>query len=192
MKEIPNMKLRLLGLRATNLVSTKKIGIDFFGRHKTTTAGAAKPTTATNDQEEWEVWPEEEFEEAARQERDDEMNELEVLSQEYEKQQQQHNTINPNEPPPVSPTQEPWMCPICSLPQPPNDATFNAHIDFCLSRQTIKEAVQSTAPQTLGKQTSVSKTAQKKGKRGRPKHESPALDQQAREKKRLFFSFGGA
>ena len=30
MKEIPNMKLRLMGLRVTHIISTKKPGIDFF------------------------------------------------------------------------------------------------------------------------------------------------------------------
>ena len=34
-----------------------------------------------------------------------------------------------------------WDCPICTLPQPANDRAFNEHIDSCLSRQTIKDAV---------------------------------------------------
>ncbi|KAI0606399.1 dna-directed polymerase [Pyrenophora tritici-repentis] len=79
-----------------------------------------------NDAAAWETWPEEEFEEAARQERNDEMNELEKLSQE----QDQQETTTPE------PT---WACPICSIPQPPDDTSFNAHIDYCR-----------TAPQRLG------------------------------------------
>ncbi|KAF2651487.1 DNA polymerase kappa [Lophiostoma macrostomum CBS 122681] len=182
MKEIPNMKLRLMGLRATHIVSTKKAGIDFFGRHKAT-ASSSKPPAALQtgkgtDDGEWEVWPEAEFEEAARQERDDEMNELEKLSQEQEKEAV--SGIN----------EEQWVCPICSLSQPPDDASFNSHIDFCLSRQTIKEAVKSTAPPESPKPQATLATrpppAKRKAKRGRPKNETVSVDQ-GREKRRAFF-----
>ena len=83
MKEIPNMRLRLMGLRVTHIISTKKPGIDFFGRAAKKPYSTAK-TPASKDDEVWETWPEEEFEEAARQERNDEMNELEKLSHEHE------------------------------------------------------------------------------------------------------------
>ncbi|KAH7078834.1 hypothetical protein BKA63DRAFT_507216 [Paraphoma chrysanthemicola] len=190
MKEIPNMRLRLMGLRVTHIVSTKKPGIDFFGRVKPPST-TTKPTKASNEGD-WETWPEEEFEEAARQERNDEMNELEKLSQEHAQGLDGENDST-TETGPAAPAAAEWMCPICSVPQSPDDATFNAHIDFCLSKQTIKEAVKSTAPVVpkLEKQTSVSKPVQKKGKRGRPKNEPVASDQQAREKRRAFFSLGG-
>ena len=181
MSEIPNMRLRLMGLRVTHIVSTKKPGIDFFGRSKTPSTMNKAPSP--KGEESWETWPEEEFEEAARQERNDEMNELEKLSQEHEQQQAseaQHDNI----------VEEQWTCPICTLPQPPDDATFNAHIDFCLSKQTIKEAVKSEAPPSLEKQTSAPKVVPKKGKRGRPKSEVLPSDEQAREKRRAFFSLG--
>lgn len=189
MKEIPNMKLRLMGLRVTHLITTKKPGIDFFGRVKPP-GTAAKPLKTANDGD-WETWPEEDFEEAARQERNDEMNELEKLSQEQETQQ--HANVAMSEPgQPEKDVEEHWACPICSLPQPPDDASFNAHIDFCLSKDTIKEAVKSTTPvvHTLEKQASASKTVQKKGKRGRPKNDTIPSDHQAREKRRAFFSGG--
>jgi DNA polymerase kappa len=190
MKEIPNMKLRLMGLRATHLVSTKKPGIDFFGRVKAPST-APKPAPPSNDGD-WETWPEEEFEEAARRERNDEMNELEKLSQEHEAQGQSEVPMAADDA--ATFTEEQWTCPICSLPQAPDDATFNAHIDFCLSKQTIKEAVKSTAPVVpkMEKQSSVSKTIPKKGKRGRPKNDAGPSDQQAREKRRAFFSLGGS
>jgi DNA polymerase kappa len=184
MKEIPNMKLRLMGLRVTHIVSTKKPGIDFFGRAKTSSTASKTPVAK---EEAWETWPEEEFEEAARQERNDEMNELEKLSQEHE-QQDHRAKSEPKEQ--QTATEEQWQCPICTVPQPPDDATFNAHIDFCLSKQTIKEAVKSTVPPTLEKQPSVSKSIPKKGKRGRPKNEPPPSDQKAREKRRAFFTLG--
>jgi DNA polymerase kappa len=190
MKEMPDMKLRLMGLRVTHIVSTKKPGIDFFGRVKPP-GSMAKPAKAASEGD-WETWPEEEFEEAARQERNDEMNELEKLSQEQDNQQQGASSPDvAQQPEPAA--DEQWACPICTLPQPPDDASFNAHIDFCLSKQTIKEAVQSTTPTAprLEKQASVSKSIQKKGKRGRPKNEPAPSDQHAREKRRAFFSTGG-
>jgi DNA polymerase kappa len=185
MKEIPNMKLRLMGLRVTHIISTKKPGIEFFGRVKATSAATKAPTMKS--EETWEAWPEEEFEEAARQERNDEMNELEKLSQEQGHERQGSRAKSEPEEQ-QAPAEEQWQCPICTLPQPPDDAMFNSHIDYCLSKQTIKEAVKSTAPPTLQKQSSVSKSIPKKGKRGRPKNETPPSEQQAREKRRTFFS----
>ncbi|CBX95091.1 similar to DNA-directed polymerase kappa [Plenodomus lingam JN3] len=193
MSEIPNMKLRLMGLRVTHIISTKKPGIDFFGRIRPPTA--PKPSTTSKSDDSWETWPEEEFEEAARQERNDEMNELEKLSQELDPEHIHRIAKEPLTAPRVpeipSEQQAQWQCPICMLPQPPDDASFNAHIDFCLSKQTIKEAVKETAPPSvvLEKQPGVQKTA-KKGKRGRPRNETVSLDQQAREKRRAFFSLG--
>lgn len=193
MKEIPNMKLRLMGLRVTHIISTKKPGIDFFGRNRLNGDTPTKKRVNRTGGE-WEVWPEQDFEEAAARERNEEMNELEQLSQEYERSQIKKDTgatITPQSEPAA---EEQWTCPICSLPQPPDDSTFNAHIDFCLSRDTIKEAVKSTAPTppppSLDKLPSVSKLVQKKGKRGRPKNESNPSEEQAREKKRAFFFAG--
>ena len=179
MKEIPNIKLRLMGLRVTHIISMKKPGIDFFGR-AAKAPSTSKKAPMSNDEGAWETWPEEEFEEAARQERNDEMNELEKLSQEQEQHQKEEPTLEAQ-----------WQCPICNMPQAPDDAAFNAHIDFCLSKETIKEVVKSTAPAPpLEKQPSVSKSIPKKGKRGRPANEMPPSEQQAREKRRAFFSLG--
>jgi DNA polymerase kappa len=187
MKEIPDMKLRLMGLRVTHIVSTKKPGIDFFGRQRAVSNMPKRPAKVT-DNDGWEIWPEAEFEEAARQERDDEMNELEKLSQEHEAESNNDPAQNPTE-------EEHWVCPICSLPQPPNDATFNSHIDFCLSKQTIKDAVKATAPSGLPTRPQTSSAAKpaltKKGnKRGRPKNDAANQDKE-REKRRALF-FGGA
>lgn len=35
-----------------------------------------------------------------------------------------------------------WDCPICARPQPADERRFNDHLDSCLSRQTIRDAVQ--------------------------------------------------
>lgn len=131
-KEIPNMKLRLLGLRCTNLVSTKKVGIEFFG-----VVSRPKPQEPTPANAE-EIGTEQAFEEAARQELQDEMDDLEQLSQEVsDSKEASHPGDEPTEPQILY-----WDCPICSKPQPADDKDFNDHVDFCLSKDTIKETVQ--------------------------------------------------
>ena len=203
-KEFPNMRLRLMGLRCTHLVSTKKVGIDFFGLQQPTSDGSPITHSIQRDDEGWEVWPEAEFEAAARQELQDEMNDLERMSQEYndaipkpdpdetsmtagedealEESNRRHKhgrEILPNPSPssqrlkannlpihrdsnneksdsgigfskPATRYIEPsaderpqprWTCPICGRPQEASDKEFNAHVDLCLSRGAIKEAV---------------------------------------------------
>jgi len=47
-----------------------------------------------------------------------------------------------------------WDCPICMRPQAASEKEFNEHIDLCLSRQTIRDAVQETSekePAPVGK-----------------------------------------
>jgi DNA polymerase kappa len=166
-KEFPTMRLRLMGLRCTHLVSTKKYDGNFFKPRAVT----KQQSTDSNQsvEEEWEVWPEEEFEEAARQERRDEMAEIERLSQEHVEKNGANgaweSTADWHEPfgaykygsEHTSPVKhaaatavpvevEIWDCPICSMPQAANDRDFNAHIDHCLSKQTIKEAVAASIP----------------------------------------------
>lgn len=172
-REMPEMRLRLMGLRCTHLVSTKKGDVDFFGMRRV--AGVEnKPAVrrANTDEDGWEVWPEEEFEEAARQERQEEMDEAELLSQEQQDEDELLNTdelsqaeleernrrlkhgreVRPNpkkdEAAKSTPEREPeaWACPICGLPQVAQDRAFNDHIDYCLSKQTIKEAAKASSP----------------------------------------------
>ena len=239
-KEIPGMKLRLMGLRCTHLVSTKKTGIDFFGMRRIASAdGEANPVNTKVDNDgEWEAWPEEEFEEAARQERQDEMNELEQLSQEkgtgesapltaeeqLEKANRRHKhgrAIQPNPDPtyrgpnssvgfqkpatnpvPQQAKDDPfWPCPICARPQSTNDKDFNDHIDFCLSKQTIKEAARETSsspppfekPLMDGRGKENSNGGGGGGGRGRPKgkRKSEAVGERGGNK-RLFFGVQSA
>jgi DNA polymerase kappa len=153
-KEIPNMKLRLLGLRCTNLVSTKKVGIDFFGLQFKPKLTNHQPRDDTKGSDERELNTEEEFEQAARQERHDEMNELERLSQEITtvsaEESDEHTSMgrggtlraDSNNSSTENQNQNLfWDCPICLRPQAADDRTFNTHMDFCLSKQTIIEAV---------------------------------------------------
>ncbi|KAL8727357.1 MAG: hypothetical protein Q9166_006126 [cf. Caloplaca sp. 2 TL-2023] len=188
-REIPGMKLRLMGLRCTHLVSTKKEEVDFFGLKRpspstanTSTTYHQRTETDANGQE-WEVWPEDEFEAAAREEREAEFNRLEKLSQEYEQSHSMHNdqsairsqqkaseeadrrlrreqqtdipaypkkeyrdngTTTPKKPEEGENSQI-WHCPICGRPQVASDRDFNEHVDYCLSKQTIRDAVQTEA-----------------------------------------------
>ena len=208
-KEIPDLRLRLMGLRCTHLISTKRDSSDFFKR---------KPTTrqSSTDEGGWEVWPDAEFEEAARQERQDEMDELERLSQEQPDTTAQPSTADWHEPfgrykygsEPTSPAAKPqaskqaatllesngevtWDCPICQLPQPACDRDFNAHIDSCLSRQTIKEAVaeSSVDPQGTGsRRESPEMPNRPRSVNGKRKAAAGAGDGEARRQKKLFFT----
>jgi DNA polymerase kappa len=163
-KEIPNMKLRLMGLRCTNLISTEKYSGNFFGPRSQNQSKRREDTISEDGA--WEVWPDAEFEDAARQERQDEIDELERLSQEHENTQSAIAEPKFHEPfgrykygsmpnSPAKPKDEAnvkekeqeqfWDCPVCMVPQAANDRAFNDHIDICLSRETIKEAVADAA-----------------------------------------------
>lgn len=181
-KENPGMKLRLMGLRCTHLVSTKKGDVDFFGRARQKAADQNGFKVELDD-DGWQVWPDAEmaFEDAARQEREDEMGEIERLSQQQEEDQDDALPVKPGKEadyeryangfawrslleqeaiaeaaasiPPTAPEQ--WDCPICSVPQVADERRFNEHIDGCLSRQTIKEIVKESTPQEVSDPTKV-------------------------------------
>jgi DNA polymerase kappa len=176
-KEVPGMKLRLMGLRCTHLVSMKKGDVDFFGRVRQTTgvqredSADSSMAQANVDDEGWQIWPDDEFEDIARQERQDEVEEMEKLSQEVDAGGGHPSTYNPDGAPSDhrrygngfawrsvleeerakveeeeqnrAPAEQ-WMCPICSISQAADERAFNEHIDGCLSRQTIKEIVKTT------------------------------------------------
>lgn len=173
-KDIPGMKLRLLGLRCTGLVSTKKVGINFFG--VAAPPSKPNPTQAPAPNADHEIGAEEAFESAARQEIQDDMNDLEQLSQEA-----------PDAPDPVdvapgsdgtAPTPVQWDCPICGRPQLADDRVFNDHVDLCLSRQTIREVVEDTT-----QQAPLAAPSRKRKTTSQPL--TPASDPR---QKRLFFS----
>ncbi|KAH0536945.1 hypothetical protein FGG08_006210 [Glutinoglossum americanum] len=156
-QDIPGIKLRLMGLRVTHLVSTKKNGMDFFGAHGPVPIDyqnqgtKRKAAVLEEDGAEWEVWPEEEFEEVARQERQAETEELKALSQEQELKEINRRKGIENEANLSSmecgtgDKEQFWNCPVCFRPQLANDREFNGHVDFCLSRQTIREALKDSA-----------------------------------------------
>ncbi|KAI7280092.1 hypothetical protein D0864_03228 [Hortaea werneckii] len=229
-KEMPGMKLRLMGLRCTHLVSIKKGEVDFFGRARQQQPHASRDGVFGGDEtvgkveldeEGWQKWPDELFEDAARQEHQDEVDELERLSQQSPPHSDAHDDNDtpqhrtepfPPDPPaanfqlPLShpssgeppadyrrhangfawrslleaeraaeaeekstadtPAPVQWNCPICNLPQPSDERALNAHLDSCLSRQTIREIVATTSGDESG--DSMTETAVAKDYSSRP------------------------
>jgi DNA polymerase kappa len=178
-QEIPDMKLRLMGLRCTHLISMRKPDtVSFFGLKKKSPTEAGDANKSQSDtgkrkaeafeDDNWETLPDElMFEDAERQEREDEFQELQSLSQKIEDQKQRsdESTADPKE---DAAKEEWWDCPICRRPQMPSEKTFNEHIDLCLSRQTIKDALQETS--TVGSMSDPTPVAKKaKYERGKDK-----------------------
>ena len=120
-KEMPSLKLRLMGLRVTHIVSTKKPGIDFFGRPRAPlktgptidTNVTTKPNLKNQDQEQ-DPNPdtEFEFEAAAAQERNNEMNELEQLRRDVEALHGRLNVLEQTRPVAPPPTQAEDLTPL--------------------------------------------------------------------------------
>lgn len=179
-QEMPGMKLRLMGLRCTHLVSTKKPDtLAFFGLKPRRSESADEQKRETSrtlgDEGQWEQWPEELL--------DGDVSETGKEAS-PEGQEQPTSTFrrhgkevlpNPTPKREVSvPEEERWDCPICSRPQAANERLFNEHIDLCLSRQAIRDTVQEAAlatPASTGS-TPESKRSTSVGdkKRGRPPH----------------------
>ena len=124
--------LRLMGLRCTHLVSTRKPdAASFFGLG--TRAGVRREF----DEDGWEKWPEELLDGAA-------------VSPGRAPNAERGELVGPEGtadtvPPREQESPEPWYCPICSRPQQPEERLLNEHIDLCLSRQTIRDALQDQA-----------------------------------------------
>lgn len=177
-QDFPGMRLRLMGLRCTHLVSMKKPDtMAFFGFKKRPSESGgpieSPPNTAKRkaeslgEEEQWEQWPDELlFEDAERQEREDEMEMLESLSQEIDKRRRHGKEIVPNPKKEATPEEEWWDCPICSRPQAANEKEFNEHIDLCLSRQTIRDAVQETSESRSREHTPAPKKAKSSKAKG--------------------------
>ncbi|KAM0459908.1 hypothetical protein ACHAPV_000157 [Trichoderma viride] len=159
-QEIPGMKLRLMGLRCTNLVSTKKPDtMAFFGFKPRRQDGGEsssnspvkrKASELLEGEEEWEKFDEddEHFMEGL----DDGLGDIPHEHGEDEDEaladRRHGKEIVPNPKPggEAPPQEEWWDCPICLRPQAANERQFNEHIDLCLSRQTIRDAVQADEP----------------------------------------------
>lgn len=170
-QEMPGLRLRLMGIRCTHLVSSKKPDtMAFFG---------FRPRKS-----------DEEFNDVEGDSSLDSLGHGEALeladdaTEEFSRASRHHGKeieSNPKrkEPPEI----EQWDCPICNRPQEANERAFNEHIDLCLSRQTIRDAVQGdqtreASPAPLIPSVKKAKVTEKKRVRGN------AIDP---KQKRLFF-----
>lgn len=121
--EIPGFAIRLMGLRSTHLLSSERLErmLSYFQQ--------PKPADLVDDGMEKEA------------------KELRAISESFDKQPvyKQHSVENfEMKSSPKEEVPESWKCPICLTPQPADSLVFNQHIDFCLSKQEIKEAVKET------------------------------------------------
>ncbi|KAH6657123.1 DNA polymerase kappa [Truncatella angustata] len=165
-QEMPSLKLRLMGLRCTHLVSTKKPDTRaFFGfKPRRIESSDLTPDSSTMKRKvddsaegEWETWPEEELVDITDAELEASASAL--LGNERDdgpgdNYRHHGKEVVPNPKPKKKPVsakleekaeeeeEEWWDCPICSRPQTADERQFNEHIDLCLSRQTIRDAVQ--------------------------------------------------
>ncbi|KAF7547449.1 hypothetical protein G7Z17_g7723 [Cylindrodendrum hubeiense] len=176
-QDMPGLKLRLMGLRVTHLVSTKKPDtMKFFGfRSQRNESGDQSDTSlkrkAVDDEEEWEQWPEDEFQEYDLPEDlpSNEDTSDTSPSRRHGKEIVPNPTMGNN-----PPEEELWDCPICGRPQTADERAFNEHIDLCLSRQTIRDAVHADGPSIPRDPTPEPKKPRvTEKKKGRPRAVDP-------------------
>ncbi|EHK19218.1 uncharacterized protein TRIVIDRAFT_69218 [Trichoderma virens Gv29-8] len=197
-QEMPGMRLRLMGLRCTHLVSTKKPDtMAFFGfKPRRQDAGESsdagmvkrKASEPLEREEEWDKLDGDD--EDLLEDLDDALGDISHEHEDGEDemlQERRHGKeIVPNPPPDreAPPQEDWWECPICLRPQAANERQFNEHIDLCLSRQTIRDAVQADDPKDTTKPilSDVNKRPKlTEKKRGRPPSTDP------KQKKLSFF-----
>lgn len=198
-QDIPGMKLRLMGLRCTHLVSTKRPDTMAFFGFRPRRSESVEPETSgrkrkisgefdASDNEQ--VWP------AGSEWGDlpDESLPRDLVHEDHnsDPEYRRHGkeiTANPKRGDPPTPKEEEWWdCPICSRPQAASERLFNDHIDLCLSRQTIRDAVhEDGAVQTQGRPREATPDAKRVrvGEKKKGRHSTnAAIDP---KQKRLFF-----
>lgn len=153
-EEMGGLCLRLMGLRCTHLVSTRKPdAAAFFGVGR---VGARREV----DEDGWEKWPEELLDGPAA-----------VSEEPPDPGDEGGGDGTPDMPREHEERAEQWYCPICSRPQPAEERLLNEHIDLCLSRQTIRDALQDHARADVEPGAARPDTAGRK--RGRPPERDP-------------------
>ncbi|KAK4124238.1 DNA/RNA polymerase [Parathielavia appendiculata] len=176
-QEIPGMKLRLMGLRCTHLVSTKKPDARaFFGLRprRSESVESAENSTGSRGigvggEGESEQQPRTNTGVEHNPRKADEDSGLVSSSRRHGKE----IVSNPTREQPAAAEEELWDCPVCGLPQPADERLFNEHIDLCLSRRAIRDTVQQDAAaqqtQHVEKPTpDARKPKERERKRGRP------------------------
>ncbi|KAK6340920.1 hypothetical protein TWF696_009233 [Orbilia brochopaga] len=156
-EEYKPLKIRLMGLRLTNLSSRKKAAAatDFF-KPIMPAATVRKRKMGEEEEERWEEWPEDEWGKyddcghQVQQEEEDEESKYfdgldsdDLLAVDEGIDTPPVDEAKEEETTPAKEAEEGayWPCPICDLPQPADDRLFNGHVDYCLSKQTIRDAV---------------------------------------------------
>ncbi|CAH0056761.1 unnamed protein product [Clonostachys solani] len=192
-QEIPGLKLRLMGLRCTHLVSTKKPDtMAFFGFRPRAESPSNHSNLSKRKAGEFEDGEDDELEADfldRESPRDDTPQAEENLSGLGFRKHGKEITPNPN-PTKAEPIEEElWDCPICGRPQNADERVFNEHIDLCLSRQAIRDTLQTDVPERVtppepkkseSKRPEPKKPKVVEKKRGRP----PSVDP---KQKKLFF-----
>jgi len=130
-----------------------------------------RPNAQLGDGEaEWEVWPEESLDgllpsgHLSQEVQDEEQLAIEGAIKASLNMSANHALRDPPPPPEMAAGEERWECPICARSLPADDAVFNQHVDFCLSRRTIREIVQESAGVTVVKESE----RRKKDSKARP------------------------
>ena len=150
-KEMPGMRLRLMGLRCTHLVSTKRPDtMAFFGfKPRRTESGDSSDTGRVKRKFSDADTPDgQDFEELSDEflyENEEEDSPVKTDLPGTDTNYRHHGkevTSNPKKQSAQVEAEEWWDCPICSRPQAADEKLLNEHIDLCLSRQTIRDAVQ--------------------------------------------------
>jgi DNA polymerase kappa len=185
-QEMPSMKLRLMGLRCTHLVSTKKPDtLAFFGLkpRRTESAGSGDEqggsthSKRVHGEGKWERGPEEVLDGYSVDGDKEPTSKTRAESSSPFRRHGKEILPNPT-PEKVKESlaeEEWWECPICNRPQAANERLFNEHIDLCLSRQAIRDTVQQEAALSLPRSTGTTPESKPSRsvtgkKRGRPAH----------------------
>lgn len=157
------LRIRLMGLRGTNLVDRTKKSQGFWGKWGEQVEKMAGTKRKKLDEDGWEIWPEEELErmnpasnssepketlsEGGQEDEEAKDITLEILSQGISSTENLHDSEHKKGKEIASSTEEeqqaqdPWQCPICSHPVAADHGLLNEHIDWCLSRDAIREVV---------------------------------------------------
>ncbi|KAK3391527.1 hypothetical protein B0T20DRAFT_81230 [Sordaria brevicollis] len=181
-QEIPGMKLRLMGLRCTHLVSTKKPDtMAFFGFKPRDNQSEDCETTsakknANMDSGERGGQPLR-TSSASSHGQDHDTEEIQLMARDSPRQASPQTDgretaarLRPlDEEPLIGGQPEWWDCPICNRPQVAEERPFNDHIDLCLSRQAIRDTIQKEAamPSPEPKASKIEHKKSKARKRGR-------------------------
>ncbi len=165
------MKLRLMGLRCTHLVSTKKPDTRaFFGLQPLKVEETSHQPGKRKAEEIASKNTEHEDDDPFDSEAHGEDDEYQVLPDGVQLEDIPESVSDMARD--VQTTEQLWDCPICGRPQPADERRFNDHLDSCLSRQTIRDAVQgdTTESAPLPLETPIAKKFKSSGgkKRGRP------------------------